>query len=90
MGSTLISRNITVNGHRTSVRLESTMWQALDEVCKARRQTLHDFCSEVAKGRQESSLTAAIRVAILQHYRSEVSRLGNPAGDSSQAHLNGY
>ncbi|MCA8931848.1 MAG: ribbon-helix-helix domain-containing protein, partial [Rhodospirillaceae bacterium] len=31
MTSTLLSRNITVDGHRTSIRLEPEMWEALDE-----------------------------------------------------------
>jgi predicted DNA-binding ribbon-helix-helix protein len=69
MASTLVSRNITIRGRRTSIRLEPGMWDALHEVARARGQTIHQFCSEVDANRQESSLTAAIRMALLEHYR---------------------
>ncbi|MCB1581269.1 MAG: ribbon-helix-helix domain-containing protein, partial [Alphaproteobacteria bacterium] len=43
--STLLSRNITVAGRRTSVRLEPEMWMALKEISKREKCTMHDICS---------------------------------------------
>jgi predicted DNA-binding ribbon-helix-helix protein len=69
MSSTLVSRNVTVNGRRTSVRLEPSMWRALEEICAREGKTIHEFVTDVDARRSESSLTAAIRVALLLYYR---------------------
>lgn len=83
MPSTLVNRNVTVAGRRTSIRLEPLMWQALEEVARARNQTIHELCSEVDARRGDSSLTAAIRCALLAHYRDAAAAIGGlerPAG----------
>ncbi len=67
--STLLNRNVVVGGRRTSVRLEHKMWTALDEICRLEKLSLRDFCSSVEAHRRESTLTAAIRVAILDYFR---------------------
>jgi predicted DNA-binding ribbon-helix-helix protein len=46
--SSLVSRNVTISGHRTSVRLEPEMWSGLNEICRRERSTLHDICSRAA------------------------------------------
>ena len=43
--SSLVCRNVVVNGHRTSIRLEPTLWQALDYICKSRSCHINDICS---------------------------------------------
>lgn len=45
--STLVSRNITVLGHRTSVRLEPEMWAALSDIARRERTSIHNLCSLV-------------------------------------------
>jgi len=68
--STLVSRNVTVDGHRTSVRLEPAMWDALTYVCQCERKSLHGVVSEIARGEMASSLTAAIRVFLMSYFRA--------------------
>ena len=68
--STLVNRNVTVNGHRTSMRLEPSMWDALDEICRREGATIHKLCSMVDSIRAQSSLTAAMRVFILTYFRA--------------------
>ena len=70
MSSTLVSRNVTVNGRRTSVRLEPKMWEALREISDVTGVSVDEFCSQVESEHNSSSLTAGIRVAILGFYRS--------------------
>ena len=82
--SPLISRNIRIDGRRTSVRLEASMWDALKEICQQQQQSVHAFCEDVERGRGPLSLTAAIRVAIVSHYRrvaalAEAARTGPAA-----------
>ncbi len=68
--STLVIRNIVVAGRRTSVRLEPAMWEALREIARRRRLSLHALVTEIARHRRASSLTAAIRVYIVDFYRA--------------------
>lgn len=41
--SSLISRNITVRGHRTSIRLEPEMWDALKDIAHREGTTIHNI-----------------------------------------------
>ena len=68
--STLVSRNITLQDRRTSMRLEPAMWDALDEICRREGRTIHELCTMVDRQRRESKLTAAIRVFVMAYYRA--------------------
>lgn len=82
INSTLISRNVTVNGHRTSVRLEPDMWRGLIEICKREKSNQHEICSLIAVSKpKETSLTAALRVFIMAYFRAAATEDGhNRAG----------
>jgi len=69
MASTLVNRNVTVAGHRTSMRLEPSMWDALEEICRREGKTIHEVCSDVDFQRYESALTAALRAFIVLYFR---------------------
>jgi predicted DNA-binding ribbon-helix-helix protein len=78
LGSNLVSRNVTVAGHRTSVRLEPDMWVALKDICRREHASLHDICTAVAGHKNaDSSLTAAIRVFIMAYYRAAATDDGH-------------
>lgn len=77
MASTLVSRNLTVAGHRTSVRLEPAMWEALREICDRECQTLNAIATEIERNRSESSLTAAIRVHVMGYFRAAATEEGH-------------
>lgn len=76
--STLVSRNITVRGRRTSVRLEPEMWAALRDIARRERCRIHDLCSLVqARKNPNTSLTAAIRVFLMLYYRAASTEEGH-------------
>lgn len=76
--SSLISRNITVFGRRTSIRLEPEMWQALTEISDREECTVHDLCTLVGiRKKVETSLTAAIRVFIMLYFRAAATEQGH-------------
>lgn len=76
--STLISRNITVFGRRTSVRLEPEMWAALREVAERENCSIHDICTLIyARKNGNTSLTAAIRVFIMLYFRASSTEEGH-------------
>ena len=82
--------NVVVDGHRTSVRLEPQMWDALQDIVRRRRTTVHDLVTDIDRRRTASSLTAAIRVYIVDFYRAAalhgpalaIRRPGHPRGGS--------
>ena len=78
----LVSRNITIGTHRTSVRLEPEMWIGLREICRREHVSIHDVATVVALRKAESSsLTAAIRVFVMAYFRMAATEDGhNSAG----------
>lgn len=78
VGSTLVSRNITVNGRRTSVRLEPEMWRALKEISTRENCSIHELCSLIAfRKKARTSLTAAIRVFLMLYFRAATTEDGH-------------
>lgn len=76
--STLLSRNITVRGRRTSIRLEPEMWTALREAAKRENCTVHDICSLISVRKSAgTSLTSAIRVFLMLYYRAASTEDGH-------------
>ena len=68
--SSLVIHNVVVAGHRTSVRLEPVMWEALQEIARQQDTNINQLVTEIGRRRNSSSLTAAIRVYIVDFYRS--------------------
>ena len=77
--SSLVIRNIVVAGHRTSVRLEPLMWEALLEIARQRQTNVNQLVTEIDRHRDSSSLTAAIRVYIVDFYRTAAAHAGRAA-----------
>ena len=77
-GSTLVSRNITVTGRRTSVRLEPEMWRALKEISARENCSIHELCSLISfRKNRRTSLTAAIRVFLMLYFRAATTEDGH-------------
>lgn len=75
--STLVNRNVTVGNHRTSIRLEPAMWEALHQICRREGKTLHELVTEIERERAQSSLTAAIRVYVMTYYKDAATDEGH-------------
>ncbi len=76
--SSLISRNITVMGRRTSIRLEPEMWDALHDIAKREKCSVHDLCTLVYLCKNiATSLTAAIRVFLMLYFQAASNEQGH-------------
>lgn len=76
--SSLVSRNITIFGRGTSVRLEPEMWVALNDIAKRKKCSIHDICGLIyARKKEETSLTAAIRVFLMLYFRAAATEGGH-------------
>jgi predicted DNA-binding ribbon-helix-helix protein len=74
--SALVMRNISVHGHRTSIRLEPEIWDGLAEICRREYCTTQDVCSYVADHRH-GSLASSLRVFILGYFHTSSTEAGH-------------
>jgi predicted DNA-binding ribbon-helix-helix protein len=70
MSQRLISRNVTINGRRTSLRLENEIWEAVTEICGHEELSVHELCTLIDGRRGPSSRTSAIRAFIVAYFRN--------------------
>lgn len=67
----IIKRSLTISGHQTSITLEEPFWVALKELAAQNSQSIASFVAMVDQQRESTNLSSAIRVYILQHYKSQ-------------------
>jgi predicted DNA-binding ribbon-helix-helix protein len=77
MKSPVIKRSIVLTGHKTSVSLEDAFWKAFKEIARGRGLTLSEMATVIDSGRAQSNLSSAIRLFVLDHYRSLVGATGD-------------
>ena len=65
-------RSLTIHGHRTSISLEEPFWMALNDIAKARQQSLASLVQMIDKERV-GGLSSAIRVFILAELRHQLA-----------------
>ena len=71
MKSPVVKRSIVVAGHKTSVSLEEAFWNGMKEISGLRNMTLSELVGEIDNNRQQGNLSSAIRLFVLDHYRSQ-------------------
>ncbi|GKY89810.1 ribbon-helix-helix domain-containing protein [Sinisalibacter aestuarii] len=63
--------SLTLRGHRTSVSLEDAFWDAFRAVAEEQGKGINELAAEIDEARGVSAgLASAIRVYVLDHYRS--------------------
>ena len=67
-------RSLTIHGHRTSISLEEPFWIALNDIAKARQQSVASLVQKIDKKR-EGGLSSAIRVFILVELRHQLAAI---------------
>jgi len=88
--SALITRNIRIGLHRTSLRLEASMWDALKDIGEREDLSLDALCTRIkerldAQARQRGllpeendvTLASAVRVFIAAYYRTAADTDGH-------------
>lgn len=69
MNAHMITRNIVVEGRRTTIRLEAAVWEAFDELCVRERATRHDICTKIEKARVVTNRAQAVRATVMNYFR---------------------
>ena len=82
MKSPVVKRSIVVAGHKTSVSLEEAFWNGMKEISALRNITLSELVGEIDSNRQQGNLSSAIRLFVLDHFRSRAGATAPPAESS--------
>ena len=76
MKSTVVKRSIVIEGHKTSISIEDIFWNSLKEIARDRAMTLSKLVASIDANRVSgSNLSSAIRVYVLDRFRSQVHTL---------------
>jgi predicted DNA-binding ribbon-helix-helix protein len=64
-----LPRSVRIGGRRTSMRLESQFWDALQDVAEREHSDVGEICTRIAKRTRHANLSSAVRVAMVDYYR---------------------
>jgi len=76
MKSPVVKRSIVITGHKTSVSLEDAFWSGLKDIAGSRNMTLSELVASIDGDRRQGNLSSAIRLFVLDHYRSQAGGAG--------------
>jgi predicted DNA-binding ribbon-helix-helix protein len=85
MKSPVVKRSIVIAGHKTSVSLEDAFWRGLKEIATGREMTLSDMVASIDTDRQHGNLSSAIRLFVLDFYRSQTAEPKSPRDGAREA-----
>ena len=68
----MLKRSLTIHGHRTSISLEEPFWVVLNDIAKARQQSVASVVQMIDKERV-GGLSSAIRMFILAELRHQLA-----------------
>ena len=84
--SPVVKRSIVLARHKTSVSLEDAFWTGLKEIADGRHLTLSDMLAAIDSERRQSNLSSAIRLFVLDFYRSQLADIKD-GRDDAEGHL---
>ena len=84
MKSGIIKRSIVIDGHKTSVSLEDAFWSNLKEIAHTQQVTVSKLVAEIDQARQHNNLSSAIRLFVLDQFRTQLSiKSGSPPASAA-------
>ena len=70
MKTLVVKHSVHIDGRKTSVSLEDAFWSGLKEIADAQGTTLSAMVAEIDKKREQSNLSSAIRLFVLDQVRN--------------------
>ena len=64
-----LKRNVRVGGRRTTIVLESYVWDSIDSMLGRKGVSLDTFCADVDDTRLQSSMASSARLVVLAYFR---------------------
>jgi predicted DNA-binding ribbon-helix-helix protein len=65
--SLLVPRNVLIDGHRTSVKLEQGLWDALLRIAAHQEMSVNELVSDINRTRVTNNLTSAVRAYVVDY-----------------------
>lgn len=75
-----VKRSFSIAGHRTSISLEAPFWEALRQAADEKGATVAGLVAAIDKQRGASGLSSAVRVWVLDYFRTRQLMPGGPGG----------
>ena len=69
--SSVKKRSVAVGNRKTSISLENEFWEAINHIAQLRQMSLGNIVGLIENGHREANLSSAIRVFVLEYYRSQ-------------------
>jgi len=66
----LNKRSISINGRKTGIFVESSFWNGLKDIAKAKKLTLSKLVEEIDRNQGLHNRSSSIRVFVLEYYRN--------------------
>ena len=85
MKTSVAKRSIVLQGHKTSVSLESQFWDGLREIAARKKMPMPALLMEIDAGRQNANLSSAIRIFVFEYFRNRGHAAKPQAGPRSQS-----
>ena len=61
---------VKINGHITSVFLETEFWEEFKKICQNKELSLDQLITQIDREKATSNLSSAIRLYVLNHLRT--------------------
>lgn len=71
------SKNVRINGRRTSIRLEEANWTVIGDICQHEGLTIHQLITLIENHRSEVSRTSAVRSFVISYLCALVPQNGS-------------
>ena len=72
LNTSLVKKRSVVFGNRaTSISLEDEFWEAINHIAQLEKMSLNNIVGLIEDGDREANLSSAIRVFVLEYYRSQ-------------------
>ena len=72
-----MKHSVFIAGRKTSVSLEDAFWKCLQEIAAAKEMKLSALVASIDKDRQQGNLSSAIRLFVLDHFKSRAAAAGS-------------
>lgn len=71
------SRNVWVQGSRTSITLEDVFWDRLCDIAHRQETTVDAIVSDIKSGLGNGNLSSAVRVFVACHNMSDTTQIAS-------------
>jgi predicted DNA-binding ribbon-helix-helix protein len=85
MNSVLTRRTVRIGADRLSIAIEDDFWSSLEEIAATTGTTTSQLLARIDRTRHDANLASAIRVYVVDHFRTQMHSLDGIDDDAPPA-----